>query len=207
MTTSTLSAPRASGWSNFVNRLNTQWHERALQVYMFIVLAHWAEHLLQAVQVFILGWPRPESRGFLGQFFPILAKSEALHYGYAIVMLIGLFLLRSGFKGSSLTWWTVALVIQFWHHIEHLLLQGQYLIGQNLWGSAVPTSVVQWLLFQIGGLPHQFRVELHLFYNTIVFVPMVIAMYKHVYPSAGEVAAHAPTCSCSRRPAGSAKST
>ncbi|MCC7018390.1 MAG: hypothetical protein IT332_01460 [Ardenticatenales bacterium] len=202
MTTSTLSAPRVSGWANMMDRLNNVWHERALQVYLFIVLAHWAEHLTQAVQVFVLGWPRPASRGFLGQFFPWLAKSETLHYGYAIVMLIGLFLLRPGFKGSSRTWWTISLAIQFWHHIEHLLLQAQYALHQNLFGSAVPTSILQWVLFQLGDKPHQFRVELHLFYNTVVFIPMVIAMYKHMYPSKAEYVAHPPTCSCTRKPAG-----
>lgn len=201
MTTATLAAPGASRWSEMMERLNGRWHERSLQVYLFIVIAHWAEHLIQAFQVFVLGWPRPESRGFLGQFFPWLVKSETLHYAYAIVMLIGLFLLRPGFLGRSRTWWTAALVIQFWHHIEHLLLQLQIVFHQNLWGSAVPTSVVQYLLFQMGDKPHQFRVELHLFYNTIVFIPMVVAMVMHMYPSKAELAAHPPTCSCTRRPA------
>jgi len=26
------------------------------------------------------------------------------------------------------------------------------------------------------------RVELHLFYNTIVFIPMTVAMYHHMFP-------------------------
>ncbi len=39
------------------------------------------------------------SRGVIGQFFPWVIKSETLHYGYAVVMLIGLFLLRKGFTG------------------------------------------------------------------------------------------------------------
>jgi hypothetical protein len=26
------------------------------------------------------------------------------------------------------------------------------------------------------------RVELHLFYNTIVFIPMMVAMYFHMFP-------------------------
>ncbi len=40
----------------------------------------------------------------------------------------------------------------------------------NLWHKPVPFSVLQ-LFFP--------RVELHLFYNTIVFIPMVIGMYYH----------------------------
>ena len=49
----------ATGDQTFLHRLNTQWHERALQGFMVIVLAHWAEHLLQAFQIYALGWPVP----------------------------------------------------------------------------------------------------------------------------------------------------
>ncbi len=158
----------------FVERLNGERHERALQLFVAIVLAHWAEHLLQAFQIYSLGMPVPEARGALGYFFPYLVTSEMLHYGYALVMLIGLWILRPGFTGTEdRRWWTIALSIQFFHHIEHFLLQGQYLLGQNLFGRPVPTSIVQlWVP----------RVELHLFYNTIVFIPMVIAMYFHMFP-------------------------
>ena len=109
---------------SFYEKLNSQWHERALQVFMVIVLAHWAEHLAQAWQIYALHWPRPMANGVVGLFYPWLIKSEVMHYGYALVMLIFLFLLRKGFTGLSRKWWTVALVIQFWHHIEHLLLIG-----------------------------------------------------------------------------------
>ena len=80
----------------------------------------------------MLGWPRPQAGGVLGLWFPFLVSSEILHYGYAIVMLIGLWMLRKGFTGLSRKWWTVALVIQFWHHIEHALLQTQAILHHNL---------------------------------------------------------------------------
>jgi hypothetical protein len=87
------------------------------------VLAHWAEHLLQALQIYALGWPVPEARGLLGHFFPWLVTSEALHYAYAFVMLAGFWLLRPGFTGTrDRQWWTIALAIQFFHHFEHFLL-------------------------------------------------------------------------------------
>jgi hypothetical protein len=170
----------------FIGRLNGERHELALRLFMVIVLGHWVEHLLQGLQIYVLGWPVPEARGALGLLFPALIKSEALHYGYAVVMLIGLWVLRSGFTGKvDRFWWTVALCIQFFHHIEHALLQGQVIIGHNLMGRPVPTSLVQlWVP----------RVELHLFYNTIVFLPMVIAMYYHLFPPSQEAAV--PQCSC-----------
>jgi hypothetical protein len=159
---------------SFAERLNGPLHERAMQAFMLVVLAHWGEHLLQAIQIYLLGWPVPEARGVVGYFFPWVIRSEMLHYGYAVVMLVGLWSLRPGFTGrQDRGWWTVALAIQFFHHFEHLLLLGQAQLGQNLFGSPVPTSLVQhWVP----------RVELHLFYNTIVFIPMAVAMYFHMFP-------------------------
>jgi hypothetical protein len=186
---STTPMAQSHGSQTFLERLNTVWHERALQVFTVVVLAHWAEHLTQAFQIYFLKWPVPQSRGVLGLWYPWLVKSEVLHYGYALVMLIGLWVLRPGFVGTARRWWTVALVIQFWHHIEHALLQGQALVGQNLFNSPVPTSIAQlWIP----------RVELHLIYNTIVFIPMVFAMYYHLFPPAGE-AAHMK-CTCAFQP-------
>jgi hypothetical protein len=166
-----IARPETSG---VIGHLNGLYHEVALRAFMVIVLAHWAEHLLQAFQIYGLGWPVPESRGLLGYFYPWLVSSELLHYSYALVMLAGIWLLRSGFRGAlDHRWWMIAFWIQFWHHIEHAVLQGQYLLGRNLLGLPVPTSIVQiWVP----------RVELHLFYNTIVFIPMMIAMYHHMFP-------------------------
>jgi hypothetical protein len=174
---------------SWLERLNTDWHEVALRSYLAIVLAHWAEHFLQAFQIYALGWPVPEARGVLGYFFPWVITSEALHYGYAIVMLVGLFLLRPGFTNVlERRWWTISLAIQFWHHIEHGLLQLQAILGTPFFDRPVPTSIAQlWIP----------RVELHLFYNTIVFVPMVIAMYYHMFPPAS---APAPRCTCAWHP-------
>ena len=75
--------------TTFVERVNGQYHELALRIFMVIVLAHWAEHLLQAVQIYALGWPVPDARGLVGYYYPWLIKSETLHYGYALVMLAG----------------------------------------------------------------------------------------------------------------------
>jgi hypothetical protein len=108
------------------------------------------------------------------------------------VMLIGLWLLRPGFVGKARTWWTIALGIQFWHHIEHALLQGQVIAGSNLFNRPVPTSIAQlWIP----------RVELHLIYNTIVFVPMLVAMYYHMFPPPQDEAVMRCTCAVHRREA------
>jgi len=168
-------------------RLNTSWHKLALQIFMGIVLLHWAEHIVQAYQAFVLHWSRPMAMGLVGMYYPWLMKTEVLHYGFALVMLIGLWVLRTGFAGRSHTWWMVAFWIQFWHHIEHGLLFYQALSHRFLFGASIPTSIGQiWIP----------RIELHLIYNAIVFAPMVIAMYYHVYPPVTELSR--PACTCAR---------
>lgn len=169
--------------------LNGRHHRTALNVFMLVVVAHWAEHLAQAFQIWVLGWPTPQARGVLGVPFPWLISSEWLHYGYALVMLAALWMLRDGFAGRARTWWTVALAIQFWHHVEHLLLFVQAQAGTPFFGQAVPTSLAQLVL------P---RVELHLLYNTAVFVPMVVALVYHLHPNAREARLMACTCATRR---------
>jgi hypothetical protein len=173
-----------------MERLNGPWHKVALWVYTAIVLAHWGEHLAQTTQIYLLGWKVPESRGMLGLWIPWLVKSELLHYGYALIMLAAFWVLRTGFVGASYQWWMLAFWIQFWHHIEHGLLQAQALFQHNLFGSPVPMSIAQLVI------P---RVELHLFYNTAVFVPMVIAMFYHMFPLPGEEAHQGCTCAWGAR--------
>ncbi|GAA3071331.1 hypothetical protein GCM10010485_06170 [Streptosporangium carneum] len=168
--------------------VNGPQHKTWLNVFLVIVVAHWAEHVAQAVQIYALGWPAAEARGVLGRPFPWLVTSEWMHYGYALLMLVGLILLRKGFTGRSRTWWNISLGIQVWHHLEHLLLLLQALTGNHLLGRPVPTSILQ-LAFP--------RVELHLFYNAVVFVPMVVAMVLHRRPRESERAAM--SCNCAVR--------
>jgi len=165
--------------------LNTKYHKAALLVFGFVVVAHWVEHLSQAYQIYVLDWARPKAGGALGLAFPWLVKSEWLHYGFAIFMMVAFVVLRHGFTGRSRTWWNWALWIQVWHHFEHLLLLLQAITGAHLLGKPVVTSIAQ-LVFP--------RVELHLFYNAIVFVPMVVAMVLHLRPRPAERALMRCTC-------------
>ena len=118
----------------WMEQINGPWHKQALWIYTAIVLAHWMEHLAQTTQIYLLGWPIPESRGVVGLWIPWVVTSEALHYGYALIMLIAFWILRKGFVGQSHWWWMLAFWIQFWHHIEHALLQGQAISAtQPVW--------------------------------------------------------------------------
>ena len=185
-------AARAHGARSFITQLNGPWHRFALRAFTVIVIAHLAEHLVQAYQVYVLGWPLHQARGVLGQAFPWLVHSEIMHYGYALIMLVGIWTLLPGFLGRARTWWLAALVIQFWHHIEHALLQIQAITGHYLFGASAPTSIAQLVI------P---RLELHLVYNTMVFVPMMVGMYYHLFPSAPEAAASRCACALHSHPA------
>jgi hypothetical protein len=185
MTGGLLDGRAGVGVTSALEALNTRWHKVALFGFMAIVLAHWAEHLAQAAQIYALGWEIKESRGVLGLAFPWLVTSEWLHYGYALIMLAGLFILRKGFVGRARTCWDIALGIQIWHHLEHFLLLIQATTGSYLLGRSEPTSIVQLVA------P---RVELHLFYNAVVFTPMVVAMILHLRPLPAERAQMRCTC-------------
>lgn len=149
----------------------------SVKLFMLVVAAHWAEHLTQAFQIYALGWSPKQAGGVLGLWFPWLISSEVMHYGYAVVMLVCIGLLRGQFGGLSRQVWMLGFALQFWHHFEHLLLFAQALVGRNLADAAVPMSLLQFFV------P---RVELHLFYNTLVTIPLVIAMIVVVRRSRAE---------------------
>ncbi|MFD6949717.1 MULTISPECIES: hypothetical protein [unclassified Nocardiopsis] len=188
-------APPAERWSLVdyyrmcMEVTNTGRHRLCMRLFLVIVLAHWAEHIVQAVQIYVMDWPVPEARGLLGMPFPWLVTSEWMHYGYALIMLAGLLLLLPGFVGRARVWWIASLFIQVWHHFEHLLLLVQAMSGVNIAGGEAPTSLIQLLI------P---RVELHLLYNSLVFVPMVVAMYLHARPNERE--REAMNCPCADEP-------
>lgn len=176
-------------------KLNGRWHRPALFGFAAVVLLHWFEHIMQAVQIWVFDMPRPESKGALGYLFPWLVTSEWLHYGFAIFMLVGLAVLLPGFSGRAKMVWGLALAIQFFHHFEHGLLLYQAQANHNLFDKPMPTSLLQ-LVWQ--------RPELHLFYNALVTVPMVIAMWLHTRPTPAERAAVSCNCARSRALAGAA---
>ena len=84
-----------------------------------IVAFHFAEHIAQLIELYVLGWERMNCLGLLGLWQPALMRSEWLHYLYALAMLIGLYYFRPHVKNR---WWTTTIYLQQFHHFEHLLL-------------------------------------------------------------------------------------
>lgn len=137
--------------------------------FMIVVGAHWLEHLVQAAQIYLVGTPTPQALGLLGEVWPTLVSSEWLHFAYNLVVLFGAALLLPRFVGSARTWWAAAVWVQVWHFFEHGLLFVQAQGGFTLFGAETQTSIAQLLI------P---RVELHLFYNAIVTVLLVVALVQ-----------------------------
>ncbi|WP_107670509.1 hypothetical protein [Cyanothece sp. BG0011] len=121
------------------------------------------------MQLWLFHWERPDCLGLLGLLNPWLMRSEWLHYGYALLMLIGLWVFQSKMTTKKASfWWSLALWFQFYHHFEHAILLSQELLKVNFLNSSTPISIGQ-IWFP--------RIELHLFYNFIVFIPMIIALW------------------------------
>lgn len=155
--------------------LNDRYHAPALWIFMLIIVAHWMEHVLQIYQIYVLGWLPSEAGGLLGVMYPKLVESETLHFVYDFIQWAGIVVLRPGFRASAraFTYWTVAMIVQTWHFIEHCLLMGQYLTGYYLFGAVHQISIGQ-IWFP--------RAELHFAYNLFTFVPMVIAVHYYLKP-------------------------
>lgn len=192
MATAAISVDRGDSAGSVLRRLNTRWHEGALYAFGAIVFLHWLEHLVQAWQIWGMDLKRPQARGVLGQWFPWLVSSEWLHWGYAVVMVIGLGLLLPGFRGRSRAFWGLAFAIQIWHFVEHTLLFYQAQAHHNFWGAKAPQSVLQHFWFT-GSRP-----ELHLLYNSLVTIPMLVGLFFHMYPPNRERVRNETECSCAR---------
>lgn len=139
-----------------------------MMFFMTVVIGHFLEHVIQAYQLFILKLPRAECLGLLGYYYPWLIHSEWLHYSLALFMLVGLWYLRPLiYTRKARYWWKVTIVLQFLHHIEHLVPLTQSITKHYIYGASKPMSLLQiWIP----------RIELHFIYNVIVMIPMVIAM-------------------------------
>lgn len=176
-------------WRDVHALVNTDWHRGALVVFAAVGLAIGVEYLAQAAEVYLLGWSVVHAGGVLGLAFPWLVHSGWLPFSFALTALIGLVLLRPGFRGRAYNWWTIALGIQVWHVHEQVLLLIQAQTGSYLLGLGAPTSILQLVV------P---RWELELCYTAAVFVPAVVAMAVHRRPQDQEQAEMWCTCAVGR---------
>jgi CRP-like cAMP-binding protein len=177
----------------------------AYLVIMILQAGHVGEHVVQILQfIFIynpahgcFGWGW---QGFCGDAHGVFGEldREVVHFIWDGLILIATIVLRIHFWKSKNIWLTLALVAAAIHQVEHIYLFGNYelnsyfyyhggvflgihvpnglgaqdgILGYNgLLGSAIPAINVI--------LPS--RINLHFLYNTLVFIPMVLAFLKQV---------------------------
>lgn len=87
---------------------SSQRYSLMLKIFAGLMVAHWAEHLVQAYQVYVLGYERHHAGGLLGQVYPWLMHTEWLHFAYAVFTFLGLLLLHRAFDGPARAWWNAA---------------------------------------------------------------------------------------------------
>lgn len=151
--------------------------KNGMKLFIGLMAAHWLEHLFQAYQVYVMHLPRACALGMLGMKFPWLVRTESLHFLFAVLTTVMLVKLKEGFEGLAYFLWDLALSISLWHLLEHSLLFYQAVTGHFLFGQSQPTSILQL------GFP---RIELHLFYNSIVTIPAMLAiLVNDTHPDVG----------------------
>jgi hypothetical protein len=129
---------------------------------------HCMEHLVQMVQIHVLGLSGPNARGVFG-----VLDIEVVHLVWNTWVMLGVGLLLWRFPGNTALRWTALLA--GWHSIEHAYIFSVYL--------STGLSGTPGLLSQggaiLGGLPIS-RADLHCLYNVIESVPLFVAFFAQV---------------------------
>ena len=185
MTTVATTAPRSTG---IMATLNGQRHKLALGLFMVVVIAHWAEHIAQAYQIWGLGWPRPKANGLLGLAVPVAGhiRVAALRVRAASCWSGCCSCARASSGAAAPGGRSRSASSSGTTSSTCCCSSRPRPAATSPAGRCRPASLQ--LFFP--------RVELHLFYNTIVFIPMVVAMVLHLRPDRRR--ARRMACPCAR---------
>jgi hypothetical protein len=134
---------------------------------------HVIEHIIQLLQVFVIGVPDDEALGLLGYAFQVQGTEEWLHLVFNASYLIALYVLL--FQLSRLTPWVIpawafwAFVIwgvglETWHMVEHIVI-----IAHVLQHSGCPCPGIGDAALGVSDT------VLHFFYNGLSFTGLLIA--------------------------------
>lgn len=126
-------------------------------------LGHVLEHITQVLQITVLGMRPQDARGMLS-----VLDAEWIHFGFNTWILVAIAALLV--VHPRLRWLWIAAVASTWHAIEHAYLLAGYLATGV---SGQPGLLASGGLI-FGGLPIA-RPQLHLLYNLLEVVPLVIA--------------------------------
>ncbi len=132
-----------SGLANVVEQAAV---DRRLFVFYAAVIAiqgvHLIEHVIQLIQVFVLGVPEDDALGLLGYVFEFQGTEEWLHLGFNSAYLAGLLVILAGLLWSSaartvvplaalLAFFLFGVWLETWHVVEHLVIIGNVLANDG----------------------------------------------------------------------------
>src|SRR2546421_1055262 len=188
----------------------TSKHYGFMALYLTIMIlqaGHVGEHVVQMLQfIFIynphasppcLGW---SWQGYCGQAHGVFGEldRETVHFIRDGLILVSCIIVRVHFRKSKNIWLTLALIAAAIHQVEHCYLFGNYVFNNyfyNHGGTFLGVHIVNGLAAQNGVLGYNgllgsaipfinpilpSRINLHFIYNTLVFIPMVLAFRKQV---------------------------
>jgi hypothetical protein len=101
---------------------------------------HVVEHIIQLIQVFVLGVPDDQALGLLGYVFQFQGTEEWLHLGFNAAYLAALYLLVRPLRARvprPVPVWAFAVFLlgavglESWHLVEHLVIIGHVLANHG----------------------------------------------------------------------------
>lgn len=174
-------------------------------VIMVLQAGHVGEHVVQMLQfIFIynpahgcFGWSWYGGCGDAHGVFGELDR-ETVHFIWDGLILVATIVVRVHFRDSKNIWMNLAIIAAAVHQVEHCYLFGNYLFNNyfyNHGGYFLGVHIINGLAAQNGILGHNGllgsalpfinpilpgRINLHFIYNTLVFIPMVLAFRKQL---------------------------
>jgi len=177
----------------------------AYLVIMILQAGHVTEHVVQLLQFIFIYNPQAGCYGWSWQGYCSLAHGifgelnrEVVHFVWDGIILIACIVLRIHFRKTKNIWLTLALIAAVAHQLEHCYLFGEYALNPNFYyngGYFLGIHIVNGLAAQNGVLGYNgvlgslfpfinpilpSRINLHFIYNTLVFIPMVLAFRQQV---------------------------
>lgn len=141
-------------------------HYQWLALFYILVITqggHVVEHIVQMIQIHVLGLKGAEARGIFGQL-----DIEWVHFIWNTWVLIAIVPLLLRFRKNPWLW--VTLVIAGWHELEHLYIMSVFLSTGK---QGTPGLLARGGL--LGGGLALTRPDLHFLYNMVETTPLLVA--------------------------------
>jgi len=140
--------------------------------------AHIVEHIIQLIQVYVLGVPEDDALGLLGYVFEFQGTEEWLHLVFNLTFLLTLYALVPIIKGNTpspvptsafLVFLAAAVGLETWHVVEHGVIISNVLANNGCPCPGIVDAAT--------GLTDTI---LHFFYNAVAYIGVAVP-YWYVY--------------------------